>query len=328
METARSHVALGRAEELQSVASSALVPMRVTAAGGAAFEARVESAAAGPLAVARIRSSPHLVSRDARSITSGDPDLLMVTLHRRGTATVAQGDRRHRVAPGSLVAFDTARTYSLDVPGACDVVATGLPRTLLGPYAELVARRTALPLPAGSGTGAVVAAFLAGLGAHLGEMPATSRGHLGDALVSLLVAAFTEATPERAEVATPLVDRIVAYVRANLMNPDLCVESVARRHGISPRHLHQLFRGQDVTFAAWVRRERLTRVRRDLLDPALAHRTAAGIAATWGILGPDHLGRMLRAEFGLTAAEIRSGAEAGGHRGRRVSGSCAGQNRP
>jgi methylphosphotriester-DNA--protein-cysteine methyltransferase len=49
---------------------------------------------------------------------------------------------------------------------------------------------------------------------------------------------------------------------------------------------------------------RLTRIRRDLLDPALATRTAAAIAARWG-MDPGHLSRALRKEFGLIAAEIR-----------------------
>ncbi|MBO0807597.1 MAG: helix-turn-helix domain-containing protein [Actinobacteria bacterium] len=55
-----------------------------------------------------------------------------------------------------------------------------------------------------------------------------------------------------------------------------------------------------------MRRERMKRIRLDLLDPRLAHWTAARIAARWGIQDPEHLSRSLRAEFGQSAAEIRA----------------------
>ncbi|MFD5893939.1 helix-turn-helix domain-containing protein [Streptomyces sp. NPDC060366] len=308
MRTDNAHAALGWAEELQTVASAILVPMRVAATRAGSFRASVESASAGPVTVARIRSSPHLVAREACAITSTDPDLLMVTLHGSGPATVVQESRQRRVAPGDLVTFDTGRPYRLDVTGPCDVIVSGLPRAMLGAHADLIARRTAAPLPTDTGARALVAAFLSGLGEQLDSVPASSGTHLADAMVALLIAAFAETSAERTEMSTPLTERIIAYVRANLGDPDLSVESVARRHGISPRHLHQLFRGRDFTFTAWVRHERLHRIRRDVTAPSLAHRTVAAIAASWGIHDADHLGRLFRAEFGHTAMEIRDAA--------------------
>jgi transcriptional regulator GlxA family with amidase domain len=128
---------------------------------------------------------------------------------------------------------------------------------------------------------------------------------LADALISLVIAAFTEISPERLEAGTDLADRILAYASANLDDPLLSVETVAKRHGISIRHLHNTLQRRDVTFAAWVRTERLRRIRRDLLDPAFAQRTTAAIAARWGMHDPGHLARALKREFGQTAAGIR-----------------------
>ena len=298
-----------RPEDLQAVASSILVPLRVTAPvdgiseGG--FRATVDSAHIGPVVVARIRGTAHQVERKARHITSTDGDLLKVTLHRGGPANVAQDDRRHRAKLGDLVVFDTARPYDLAVTGACDVVVIAVPRTMLGTGAELISRRVATPVPCEAGTRAVIADFLSGLAERTDDLPSGLSLHLADALASLVVAAFTDTSPERVEVTADLADRIIAYALANLGDPALSVESVARRHGISSRYLHQLIQRRGVTFAAWVRRERLTRIRRDLQDPSLATRTAAAIAARWGIRDPGHLSRALKKEFGLTAAEIR-----------------------
>jgi AraC-like DNA-binding protein len=299
---------LAQVEELQAVASSMLVTLRVTAPASAEFRARVDSARVGPVVVGRIRCPPHNVSREARRITSADSDLFKVTLHRDGSAYVAQDDRRCRASPGDLVVFDTGRPYELSVTSACDVVVIGMPRTMLGPNADLISRRVATPQPCDSGTRAVIAGFLSGLADHIDDLPGSSSIHLADALASLIVTAFTESPPACTQVASGLADRIIASTLASLGEPALSVESVARQHGISPRYLHELFRRRGITFAAWVRRERLTRIRRDLQDPALARRTTAVIAARWGIRDPGHLSRALKKEFGQTAAQIRLSA--------------------
>ncbi|WP_243859937.1 helix-turn-helix domain-containing protein [Streptomyces sp. BK208] len=84
---------------------------------------------------------------------------------------------------------------------------------------------------------------------------------------------------------------------------------MARRHRISVRHLHTLFQGADLTFAAWVRHERLLRIRRDLLDPACANRSTVAIARRWGVLDAKHLGRALKSEFGETVKDLRRASE-------------------
>ena len=102
------------------------------------------------------------------------------------------------------------------------------------------------------------------------------------------------------------LDQIIAYCQANLADPALSVDSVAQRHGISPRQLHLMFQQRDQTFAAWIRIERLRRIRRDLTDPTLMHLTVGTIARRWGISNPSHLSRSLKAEFGRTPTELRA----------------------
>lgn len=308
-------------EELADLVSSVLVPLRVTAPVDHDFRATVESGDAGPVTVARLRSTPHLVSREPNRITSTDPDLVKAVLHLRGHMSVAQDDRGGPVRRGELVVFDTARPYSLSVTGDCDVVVVGIPRALLGARAEQIA--TATPVALDTGIRAVIGAFLTELGDHAAELPGSRGRSLGDALACLLIAVFTETGGNEHETGTGLTDRILAYTQANLSDPGLSVASVARAHGISSRQLHKLFLARGHTFAAWVRTERLTRIRRDLLDPALARRTTAAIAARWGIPDPSNLSRRLKAEFGHTAAEIRRGDGA-----RNDESRCADRRQP
>jgi AraC-like DNA-binding protein len=245
------------------------------------------------------------VVREARSIGSADPDLFKVTLHRRGSMVVEQDGRQSVAFPGDLVVFDTSRPYELSSTEPLEVAVFTAPRAMFGAGADLLGRRTAAPVASDSGLRSVIAAFLSGVADQLGDLPGPNDLRLADALSSLIIATFTEANPERAEAPTALTERILSYTLANLGDPSLSVESVARRHGVSTRYVHKLLRRHDISFAAWVRRERLARIRRDLLDPALARRTVSAIAARWGIADPGHLARAFRAEFGHTAADLR-----------------------
>ena len=302
------HVHQATVGELQTAASAVLAPVAVTASRTAAnaFRADIDAAFVGRAAVARIRGAGHRVQWSARAISSTDPELLKITLH--GSPEPAAADRsgtRSRAYRGDFVVFDMTRPYRLAVADGCDVMAVGISRTELGRHADTVARRAARRLPADTGAQAVLATFLRGLGRHLDELAGPGDAHVGDALVSLLVGAFAETEPGRMDTATELVDRIRVYALANISDPSLCVDSVAAAHGISARQLHRLFRRTGVPFAAWLRGERLERVRRDLLDPGQDGRTAAAVAARWGIHDPRHLARALKSQYGRTARDLR-----------------------
>ncbi|MFC3574596.1 helix-turn-helix domain-containing protein [Streptomyces yaanensis] len=302
------HVHRATLGELQTAASSILAPLAVTAPATDTFRADIDAALVGRAAVARIRGGGHEVARTAKAITSTDPELLKLTLHRTPEpATADQGGHQSRAHVGDFVVFDMTRPYRLAVADGCDVMAVGIPRTELGRHADTVARQAARRLPADTGAQAVLSAFLLGLGRHLDELTGPAQAHVGDALVSLLLAAFTEHAPARMDTATELTDRIRVYALANIADPSLSVESVAVAHGISARQLHRLFQRDGESFAAWLRRQRLERIRRDLLDPALDGRTTAAVAARWGIHDPRHLARALKAHYGLTARDLRRG---------------------
>ena len=301
----RSSTGCVNAEELQALVSAILVPLRVMAPVGRSFDATVQAGKAGAVTVARLRSGPHSVARERSVINPADPELIKAVLQLDGNLSVAQDGRRGRLWPGELVVLDTTRPYSLVANGACEVLVLGVPRTLLGANSDLVSRRTAVPVALDTGPRTVIAAFLADLADHIPDLPGASGCHLGDGLASLLIAALIDSGAGRPEPGAALMDRILAHTYTNLADPGLSVTSVAREHGISPRQLHKLFLPRGCTFAAWVRRERLSRIRRDLLDPALARHTTAVIAARWGMPNSSNLSRRLKVEFGQTAAEIR-----------------------
>jgi AraC-like DNA-binding protein len=302
--TDRKSSRLKGTESFEAVASALFAPLRVTRPGPQGFEATVDHATVGPMVVARVRATSATVTRDSCNITSSDVEWIHFNLHHYGPVTVCQDDRIAKVNPGELFVCDNTRPYRLIGVDRCDMTVLCVPRASLGRYANAVSRRTAFPLPAVGGISGLLGHALTAINDDLPRR-GVARAHVADALTALLLASFTETTLEQVPVASDLVDRIRAYALAHLGDSQLSAEKVARQHRISVRHLHALFKGSDLTFAAWVRHERLLRIRRDLLDPSSSNVSTATIAARWGIHDPKHLGRALKREFGETVRDLR-----------------------
>jgi AraC-like DNA-binding protein len=97
-----------------------------------------------------------------------------------------------------------------------------------------------------------------------------------------------------------------AFIEHRLGDPELSPGTVAAAHHISLRYLHKLFEGEQTTVADWIRRRRLERSRRDLLDPALRDRPVSATAVRWGLTDPAHFSRLFRAAYGMPPGEYRA----------------------
>lgn len=304
-----------RVTRYEAAASATFVPLRLIPVDPPSFDGTMRAVRIGDLVVAKISAQPGAVLREPARMTSTDRELVKIALHGYGRAGVAQDDRQTLVRPGDLVAYETTRPYELPSWERYGTVVVGVPRHMFGAHARQFRRCSATPVAADGGVRALAASFFRDVAdsADVGETDAGSSPaaqHLADALVSMVMAVFADVAPERVDLATPLLERVLAYCGANLADPNLSVESVAAAHHISVRYLQKLCRSAGFTLSAWVRQQRLERICRELTDPALAQHSIAAIAARWGILDASHLGRALKAQYGRTAADIRSGGRA------------------
>lgn len=303
-------------ELFEAQASRLFAPLRITAPDPDSHTGRVRTTRIGMLTLTRIIGDTVTVRRERRLIRSDDPELIKVAWHRAGRAGVQQDDRQCLVRPGQMVAYDTTRPYELPFWGPYEIIVAAVPRTVLEPHAELFRTRTALPVSADAALQRTIGSFVDELTNCLEGDPnaesatPTVRHYLADSLIALIVSAFADTRPTTSEAGSELFERIEAYCLAHLADPDLSVRSVAATHGISVRYLHKLASTAGINLSGWIRRKRLHRIRQDLADPALAHRTPASLASRWGILDAGHLSRSLKAEFGRTPTQIRREARA------------------
>ena len=106
----------------------------------------------------------------------------------------------------------------------------------------------------------------------------------------------------KGRVAQSLVDRILATARARLSDPTLDAAQLANANGISERYLHKLFAARAMTPMAWVRKERLLRIDRELRG---SHGGAyvEAIAQRHGFSDGSAFRRAYRRQFGHSARQ-------------------------
>ncbi|MFI1968521.1 helix-turn-helix domain-containing protein [Streptomyces cinnamoneus] len=192
----------------------------------------------------------------------------------------------------------------------------GAPRTCLprrwAPLPERAVRALAArPVPTRAGAGALLGRYLEQLAEQTGEdWPEADAARLGSAaldLATVLLGGLARAdgllAPESRQSVLRL--RVKAFIRENLGSPGLTPRAIADAHGISVRHLHQLFREEDRSVSAPVRSSRLERCLADLGEPGLAHLPVAAVGARWGFTDPAAFSRAFKAAYGSPPGDCR-----------------------
>jgi AraC-like DNA-binding protein len=271
----------------------------------------IEAGRLGPVNVGRVRTStPHSVHRTPGLIRRGSSELYRVVLAMSGRPRLEQDGRTAQLRPGEFAIYDFARPYELAYDSAVQLAVFGFPRDLLALPADSAGRLTAVPIAGDQGTGALASPLLRRVVLDLETYRPASAARLCTVMMDLLTTAVAERADQTASLQIELRERtllvrIHAFIEQNLSEADLSPGVVAAAHHVSVRYLHRLFEAQETTVAAWIRRRRLERCRRDLADPALGAVPVAALAARWGLPDSAHFSRLFRRTYGLPPAEYR-----------------------
>ncbi|GAA3499869.1 helix-turn-helix domain-containing protein [Streptomyces prasinosporus] len=311
---------LPRSERLatwQRRLSHALAPVDVHTPHAPDFRASLRLVDLGAVRVATT-TSPPLEARQ-RTITErpdGSGHYAMV-LNRTGDVVVADEYRTVALAPGELTFCDPSRPFTVRMaapkPSPQDRVATV---TALIPQRLLPMRRGHVEQHLLTGLGAdqpmvsVLSRHLHDVVRYASHWRPTDLARLATATVDLVAALlFPASAPDGSSATEPvrqqLQNRIHSYIQRNLGSPGLSPSEVAAAHGISLRHLHQLFREQELTIAAWIRQCRLERCCRDLADADQLATPVHTIATRWGFPDAAHFSKVFRRAYGIPPTEYR-----------------------
>ncbi|MFD0355169.1 helix-turn-helix domain-containing protein [Streptomyces sp. NPDC127110] len=291
--------------------SNHVMPVLLSSRHAADFRADITELDLGVVRLSAVTCSPVGSRRTLTHVRRGDPEHLQLALLTRGAVRISQRGNES-VVSGGLVLTDTSRpSEAVCADETLASVVVQIPRRSLALGSDRLDGLLARNLPAGAGSGAVLADFMRSLLAQAPHCrPEELRG-LGAVTLDLATAFLARqlgepgATPAEAR-ARETLQRIHRFVENNLGDPDLTPQVVADRHNISLRHLHALFGDQPLTVAAYIRRSRLERARTDLARAELASHPVQEIAARWGFASATGFSRAFREAYGITPTEHRA----------------------
>jgi AraC-like DNA-binding protein len=283
-----------------------LTPGRKTGAPG--FASTVETRPLAGVNRARIASRAQTTRHGPREVAATDGAYYFVNLHLAGRCRVAAEGSDAVVRPGQFVVLDTTRPYHLDFDADWRMLSYRIPHAALhgGAGAGL---RLGAPID-GSGVGGVVTSLMRALWRVDDAVGPAALHDLQHAFTAAVQAVVGQApgdggAPPRETLRTA----VLQHVGERLADPSLSVSSVCRALAISPRTLHNLFAGEEQTFAATVRRLRLERSAAVLADPGCTA-TVADVAAAHGFADPTTFARAFRRRYGCAPRDVRGGTPA------------------
>ncbi|MGP2441193.1 helix-turn-helix domain-containing protein [Streptomyces sp. JW3] len=291
--------------------------LTLTSAHARDFRARASVADLGGTQIGRFSFSPLRALRSPAHIRHHDPETYFLGLIQGSTLQLSHCRNETGLSTGEMVLFDSCHPFDAGAPEHGDpvqVIMMRLPKRAL-PLPEAKADRLlGHRLSARTGSAALLASYLTGLEVRAAECAPAELARLGSVMVDLAAAhlahlldaqhLLTVETRQRA-----LLERVKRFIDLNLADPDLEPRSIAAHHHVSVRTLHALFRDQQHTVAATIRRRRLERCRADLLDARLRRVPIGAIAARWGFLRPADFSRAFRAAYGITPRDARGAPE-------------------
>jgi AraC-like DNA-binding protein len=295
--------------EFRAAVSESFVPLQVSTAGPDHFRGIIRGASVDEVHVNEVRATSHVVERTPELIARSDRSYFKLSLMLAGTGMLIQDDREAVLQAGDLAVYDTDRPYSLVFDDDFRTMVVMFPKHLISLPSNMIGQLTAVRISGQGGLGGMVVPYLTQLAGNLDQLAGTTGARLAHSALDLVTTVFTRelgldevsADPHRA-----LVQRIRSYIDRNLASTDLGPATIASAHFISTRHLHGLFQEQGVTVSTWIRTRRLEQCRRDLLDPMLADRPVAAIAARWGFVDAAHFSRAFKTAFGISPSEYRA----------------------
>ena len=260
--------------------------------------------ATSTVTLATVRRTPQL--------TDGNDNLRLIIVKRSTTAAIAtQFGREIAVDPGGAVVLSNSEQNSITFPSQCRMLAVNLRRQLLRPLLRDFDAILARPISNHIDGLRLLWTYVEGL-IDESELNSADAARLVVIQIYDLAALIMGATRDAAEIAkgrglrVARLGAIKADIAEKLAGPNLSVQAVAMRQGVSPRYVQILFEEEGTTFSQYVTGQRLARAYRLLTDPRLADRSITSVAFDVGFGDLTYFNRVFRRYYGRTPSEVRA----------------------
>jgi AraC-like DNA-binding protein len=298
-------------DEWRQAISDAFVPLDAVPWDGraAAFTGGLSSTALGDLQLSEVAGDGAHVRRSTAAIKRANPGVIKVALQLKGHSMVRQRERSAGLAPGDIAIYDTSERYELALRDSFDMLVAVVPRTALRVSDRELHEGAARTIATGDGVGSLLLPVMTSL--IVQARRATVSYSVGSPLVSdavadLVSAALRVSAPDGTLGAgETILLSARSYIERHLAESDLTPAAIAAHHHVSVRYLQKLFSGGGQTVSGFIRERRLEQCRRDLQDPAQAHRSVGSISASHGLVEASHFSRLFKETYGMSPRQYR-----------------------
>jgi AraC-like DNA-binding protein len=252
--------------------------------------------------------------RSRGSVSSSEDDLL-VAVNLSGRTTAQLRDREFVLRDGDAMLM-TRDSVSLNFihPMPVNFLGFRVPREAIAPLAGSIDDALVRMLPAGSDAIKLLVTYARAIAEEQQSPDAPELQRLVVTHIYDLIALAAGATPDGQAIAKGRGIRaarlrvIMSDITANLGDCDLTVAAVAQRQRVTPRYLHKLFEGEELTFSTFILCQRLSRAHRMLCDPRFDDRSISSVAFDVGFSDLSYFNRTFRRRYDATPSDIRHSA--------------------
>lgn len=268
------------------------------------FEAELTCNRFGRTQVSRLDAPSHRWQRDRRHIRRDDQDDYLLGVVRQGEGKLEQNGNTAIQRQGGIGLYDTALPFTYDLSASIYILT--LPRDIISSHAPHARLLLAQNLECDPGLTAMLCGMiecLLDLEADAREMSLVKE-HLSNSLLSIVMAILDlNGTAQSIDDPTSAsMEKILAYARANLTDPDLSPEDIASHACVSTRTMNRRFARHGTTPMRWIMQERLRLGMRYLSGKRAKSVTEAAFMA--GFNDISHFSRSFKQQFGHSPVEI------------------------
>ncbi|OWY06328.1 helix-turn-helix domain-containing protein [Thioclava sp. IC9] len=301
----------GGRDKWQKMVSEAYFPLDTECLDRQAFRGEMQQWSLGVIGLSRIDCDGVLYQRKRHHFLNETESSLLIAIPENDEVQYSQNQRRTCCKPGSFIVERSDAPYEYwharrNIQWVLKVPSANV-RARIGPSERLGGLIF-------DGRHGVAGYFLSSMRAaisHIEQLDYSARETAGSHLLEMLCLAIR--SDERvldsttSTVRAAHLYRAEQFIRANLKDPNLSPQSVARACGISLRYLQQLFSDAGPSVNGYIRDRRLTRCSEELRAQG-AGATVAEIAYRWGFADQAQFSRHYKAKFGCTPTETRKEA--------------------
>lgn len=264
----------------------------------ASFDAEITRIQAGQIGLSWIEADPHTVDRSFDIVRRYPADYVKLSFQIEGAAELQQGEQKIRLQPGQMSFYDASSPYRLSFPTRNTSIVVQVPKYTLSLPDALVKAGAATLLSPAPGMQELLRAQFRSLKRRHTELLFS-----GQAIASMLSASLAHRFPDfKVDSASDLIERIKTYALTHLSDPALTQLDAAHANFVSSRSLQRVFAQHGVSFAKWLREQRIRRAAQYLLT---SEATIAQISVDCGFSTPQLFSKIFKEYFGCTASEWR-----------------------